>query len=95
MRPKPKIIKGNKCKKLSHLDCYYCGCHDKDVEAGGIWYCPNAFCDGPGSVWFNSRLKSYKEQGDKKYSIDRDEKNFAAKLFHDENPLYEIMYGKA
>ena len=30
-----------------HEVCCYCGTADKDVEAGGIWYCPNDRCQGP------------------------------------------------
>ena len=28
--------------------CYYCKAVDHAVEAGGIWYCPNPLCPGPG-----------------------------------------------
>ena len=31
--------------------CYYCGYHDDKVEAGGLYHCPNKFCQGPGNYW--------------------------------------------
>lgn len=30
-----------------HCVCCYCGLASKQVEAGGMWYCPNARCAGP------------------------------------------------
>ena len=31
-----------------HKKCIGCGSTDPDVEAGGIWYCPNPRCHAPG-----------------------------------------------
>jgi hypothetical protein len=41
--------------------CYYCKWKSNRVEAGGIYYCPNAYCPGPGGAWFRYTLNSYKE----------------------------------
>lgn len=46
------------------LQCFYCGLEDDKVEAGGVWYCPNPLCTGPGVTnWFASKLKSYRDMG--------------------------------
>jgi hypothetical protein len=54
--------------------CYYCGLHHKEVEAGGIYSCPNVLCWGPGGAWFRSECKSYKEDADgNKHTVDHEE----------------------
>jgi len=41
--------------------CGFCKIKHKKVEAGGLWYCPNALCNGPGGQWFRRTLSSYEE----------------------------------
>ena len=43
--------------------CYYCGLRHRQVEAGGVYGCPNVFCEGPGAAWFRARLDSYQSVG--------------------------------
>lgn len=31
----------------AHEVCFYCHVAHKQVEAGGIWYCPSPICGGP------------------------------------------------
>lgn len=59
--------------KTSTDDCFYCGLNNTKVEAGGIWYCPNPMCLGPGAHWFRIKLKSYVESSNDKHTIDLDE----------------------
>lgn len=60
-------------------ECYYCGLNHKTVEAGGIYYCPNALCQGPGAAHFRSQLKSYCEvDGGGKHTVDHEEAIAAA-----------------
>lgn len=68
------FVPENVGKKVSIYDCFYCGLKDGRVECGGIYYCPNGLCDGPGSGWFNRTLKSYKDLGSSGYTIDHDER---------------------
>lgn len=50
---------------------YLCDLCHKLVEAGGMWHCPNSFCDGPGAGYFRSRLDSYMEQyPDDRHTVD-------------------------
>jgi hypothetical protein len=54
-----------------HNTCYYCKLTHATVEAGGVWYCPNPLCTGPGAAWFRASLKSYKEIGQSgKHTVD-------------------------
>jgi hypothetical protein len=50
--------------------CHYCGLIHKRVEAGGIYYCPNTLCLGPGAAYFRSTCKSYKEDRWGKHTVD-------------------------
>lgn len=54
-------------RKKQKYDCYYCGISHTEVEAQGIWYCPNNLCCGPGAAYFRSTLKSYKEDTHRHY----------------------------
>lgn len=45
-------------------ECYYCKLTHKDVEAGGMYYCPNVLCQGPGACRWREGLSSYDETGD-------------------------------
>ena len=58
----------------AHYCCYYCGLSHRQVEAGGMWFCPNIACEGPGPSYFRSKLSSYKiVPGEDKYTIDTEE----------------------
>ena len=47
-----------------HCTCYYCGLSHREVEAGGMWRCPNIACKGPGNAnWRKENLKSYVDKG--------------------------------
>jgi len=51
--------------------CFSCGIKNKRVEAQGIWYCPNALCQGCGGAWFRATLESYKECcGNGRHTVD-------------------------
>lgn len=52
--------------------CFSCGTVSDEVEAEGIYYCPNAYCHGCGGTWFRRRLKSFVELGDK-HTVDQTE----------------------
>lgn len=42
--------------------CFYCNLTHEDVEAGGLVYCPNCMCTGPGGHSHRSKLASYAEE---------------------------------
>lgn len=41
--------------------CDYCGLIHSQVEAGGMYFCPNPICSGPGAHWSRASLESYTE----------------------------------
>lgn len=43
--------------------CYYCGLENDRVEAGGVWYCPNRFCQGPGAFWLRTKAGYHGDDG--------------------------------
>jgi hypothetical protein len=54
--------------------CFYCDLIHPKIEASGIWYCPNALCEGPGGAYFRSTLDSYQELEDEfGHTVDEDE----------------------
>jgi hypothetical protein len=53
----------------SHNTCHYCELPHRLVEAGGLWYCPNVLCRGPGASSLRTQLKSYRDHGNG-YSVD-------------------------
>ena len=53
--------------------CGSCKISHPKVEAGGLWYCPNALCRGAGGAWFRRRLDSYKENYDGTHCVDETE----------------------
>lgn len=59
--------------KRKAITCYYCGLYDERVEAGGVWYCPNPICQGPGGAWFRRQLKSYREVEGGRHTVDTEE----------------------
>jgi len=52
-----------------HYTCYFCKLEHKNVEAGGMWACPNLACSGPGGHYHRRDLKSYKETNDGHHTI--------------------------
>lgn len=61
-----------------HYRCHYCGVVHQDVEAGGIYHCPNPFCLGPGNGYFRSTLNSYKEVDNGKHVVEDTDEWFEA-----------------
>ena len=59
--------------KTHPLQCCYCRIEDKTVEAGGIWYCPNPLCSGPGGHWFRCDLDSYALIDIDKHTVNQEE----------------------
>jgi len=53
--------------------CYYCGLNHPDVEAGGVFCCPNPCCLGPGQAHGRSKLESYREVAGGRHTVDLDE----------------------
>ena len=49
--------------------CISCGLIHGDVEAGGVYHCPNPLCTVSGASWFKLKLQSYKDQRDH-YTVD-------------------------
>jgi hypothetical protein len=45
------------------LTCFYCGLNDPKVEAGGLWHCPNRFCQGPGAFYARTQAGYHREDG--------------------------------
>jgi ribosomal protein L37AE/L43A len=79
-------------KSRGHLTCYYCGLKNDKTEAGGIYYCPNPRCIGPGGAWFRMRLKSYIEI-DNRHTVDEEEWKTAADEYEKiENAKKEKKY---
>jgi hypothetical protein len=68
-----KFNKKNIGKKKSLFDCYYCGLNSKKIECGGIFYCPNPRCSGPGGAWFRHQLPSFKENIDGTHTVNEDQ----------------------
>jgi len=63
-------------------ECYYCKFKSPNVEASGIYYCPNAHCSGPGGTWFRCKLKSFKEYPwESGHSVDEREYYWKAWLY--------------
>ncbi len=53
----------------AHLTCYYCELQHDKVEAGGLWYCPNPLCPGPGQASSRMLLRSYRETNSGRYTV--------------------------
>lgn len=47
--------------------CGSCGLTHSQVEAGGIWYCPNPACTMTGAAWFRTKLPSTRDEGSHHY----------------------------
>ena len=44
-----------------YMRCHYCRLEHRDVEAGGVWSCPNPCCAGPGAWHHRHALESYRD----------------------------------
>lgn len=55
--------------------CFYCGLEHPRVEAGGLYFCPNTMCPGPGGHSHRAKLASYKEESWPKsgHTVDEEE----------------------
>jgi len=53
-----------------HYTCIGCGFTSKEVEAGGIYYCPNPACTAVGAYWHRSKLKSFSPKDEWSYCVD-------------------------
>lgn len=82
-------------EKRDIYTCGFCsiGSHPK-VECGGIYYCPNPLCTGPGAAWARALCTSYKEEPNGRHSVDWAEWRRVAKGFLDEldNPADEQVW---
>lgn len=59
-------------------ECHYCQLTHKEVEAGGLYYCPNPACLGPGAAPWRRMLPSYREIGhDRHTAASADIRGFA------------------
>jgi len=52
------------------VKCCSCGLHHRLVEGGGLWYCPNPLCSGPGGDWARRQVPSYEPHPDGTYSVE-------------------------
>lgn len=77
MKKDAELIPEKNSEIKDHMTCYYCKLRHKDVEAGGLHYCPNVLCTGPGPQYFRSKLKSYKSFKDY-HTVDHNELVMAA-----------------
>jgi len=55
--------------KIERRRCHYCGLNHEEVEAAGMYHCPNPTCSGPGATWFRRTLPSYIETSDGKHTV--------------------------
>ena len=69
----PLKIRHVKIVKNHAGQCCYCHLEDKLVEAGGVFYCPNPLCMGPGGAWFRSGLDSFRLVDGGRHSVETDE----------------------
>jgi len=69
----PLKIRHVKIVKNHAGQCCYCHLEDKLVEAGGVFYCPNPLCQGPGGAWFRSGLDSLRQVDGGRHSVETDE----------------------
>lgn len=53
--------------------CGSCKLYHPNVEARGIWHCPNALCRGCGGAWFRRTLDSYRELENETHTVDENE----------------------
>lgn len=64
-----KVLHGPKNLE-DHYTCFYCNLAHKQVEAGGMWACPNVTCTGPGAHSHRAKMISYKENDDGTHTVD-------------------------
>lgn len=66
-----------------------CGLIHPEVEASGMWYCPNALCKGVGGAWFRATLDSYVEcKKTHTHTIDEDEWQKKGKAYNKKHNIY-------
>lgn len=53
--------------------CEYCDLLDREVEAGGIYHCPNPLCFGCGAWWFRVLTAGYANVDSHRHTVDVDE----------------------
>lgn len=59
---------------MSGHTCYYCHLEHPRVEAGGVHFCPNAMCTGPGGAPHRRALASYtEERHERGHTVDEEE----------------------
>lgn len=86
----PLKIRHVKIVHNHHQQCCYCHLEDKFVEAGGVFYCPNPLCAGPGGAWFRLGLYSFKTEDNDRHSVDPNEwESKGNEYLKDKPELYE------
>lgn len=79
---------------MSALECHYCGLVHPLVEAGGVHYCPNRLCTGPGSWSHRKDLKSFKDvEGG--YTVDAQEVLDSVRANTNPDPIIWVAECKA
>jgi hypothetical protein len=77
------------CSLSEKPTCLSCGIKHSEVEANGVWFCPNALCKGMGALWFRSTLDSFKNHH-LWHTVDENERLVKGKL-HNKMRGIEIM----
>lgn len=73
--------------------CFACGVWDTDVEASGMWSCPNPFCYR--ATWFVSKLPSYKNYAHLgEFSVDPVEHQREAQKYMEEKKVRLVIRPK-
>lgn len=49
--------------------CRYCGIEHADVEASGIYYCPNPLCAGAGAACWRAKMRTYRPTVDDRHTV--------------------------
>lgn len=72
--------------------CFSCGLLHPQVEAQGMWYCPNALCQGSGGAWFRAKLDSYRENDNYTHTVDEVEWLAKGKEHNKQNKIRHKMF---
>ena len=90
LKRRPTEIKFGEKNLADHYTCHYCKLAHRKVEAGGMWFCPNVSCAGPGNHGARKQLVSYHENANGSHSVDnQDWKKFCeAYLLENEVDVY-------
>ena len=75
--------------------CFSCGLLHPQVEAQGMWYCPNALCQGSGGAWFRAKLDSYRENDNYTHTVDEMEWLAKGKEHNKQNKIRRKMFIRA